>query len=81
MKCLLTLFLLMPTISFAQSRFDGTWEMKMETLVFSHSPIEYLLDDGMFHCISASRGSLSRLMALIRNSSEIPTMIRSPFGW
>ena len=23
--------------------------MKMETLVFSYSPIEYLLDDGMFH--------------------------------
>ncbi len=33
MKCLLALFLLMPSISFAQSRFDGTWEMKMETLI------------------------------------------------
>jgi hypothetical protein len=51
-KCLLTLFLLIPIISFAQNRFDGTWEMKMETLVFSYSPIEYLLDDGMFHCMT-----------------------------
>jgi hypothetical protein len=51
-KCLLALFLLMPCLSFGQSRLDGTWEMKMETLVFSYSSIEYLLDDGMFHCMT-----------------------------
>lgn len=54
MKCLLALFLLMPSISFAQSRFDGTWEMKMETLMFSYNPLEYLLDKGMFHCMSCT---------------------------
>jgi hypothetical protein len=53
-KCLLALFLLMPSISFAQSRFDGTWEMKMETLMFSYNPLEYLLDKGMFHCMSCT---------------------------
>jgi hypothetical protein len=53
-KCLLALFLLIPSISSAQSRFDGTWEMKMETLVFSYNPLEYLQDKGMFHCISCT---------------------------
>jgi len=43
-KSLLALFLFVPSLLFAQSRFDGTWEMKMETLVFPYSPIEYLLD-------------------------------------
>jgi hypothetical protein len=53
-KSLLALFLLAPSLLFAQSRFDGTWEMKMETLVFSYSPIEYLLDKGMFHCMTCA---------------------------
>jgi hypothetical protein len=37
---------------FAQSRFDGTWEMKMDTLQFSGPPEEYLIDKGMYHCVS-----------------------------
>jgi hypothetical protein len=53
-KCLLALFLLIPSVSFAQSRFDGTWEMKMETLMFSYNPVEYVLDKGMFHCMSCT---------------------------
>jgi len=28
--------------------------MKMETLVFSYSPIEYLLDKGVFHCMTCT---------------------------
>ena len=36
----------------AQSLFDGTWEMKMDTLQFSGSPEDYLFADGMYHCKS-----------------------------
>ena len=54
MKSLLVLFLFAPSLLSAQSRFDGTWEMKMDTLVFSYNPLEYLLDQGMFHCLSCT---------------------------
>jgi len=37
---------------FAQSRFNGTWEMKMDTLQFSGAPEEYLLAGGVYHCVS-----------------------------
>jgi hypothetical protein len=37
---------------FAQSRFDGTWEMKMGTLQFFGPPESYLIDKGMYHCWS-----------------------------
>jgi hypothetical protein len=36
----------------AQTRFDGTWEMKMDTLQFSGPPEDYLFDKGMYHCES-----------------------------
>ena len=36
----------------AQSRFDGTWRMKMDTLQFSGTAEEYLIADGMYHCVS-----------------------------
>ena len=52
MKNTLVLILLAHSILFAQSRFDGTWEMKMDTLEFSGTPEEYLLNDGMYHCLS-----------------------------
>jgi hypothetical protein len=32
----------------AQSRFAGTWEMKMDTLQFSSPPEDYLFADGMY---------------------------------
>jgi hypothetical protein len=63
-KCLLALFLLMPSISFAQSRFDGTWEIKMETLMFSYNPLEYLrgrsasLDSALIHPDCSREGEL-----------------------
>jgi hypothetical protein len=44
------LFLASPLL--AQSRFDGTWEMKMDTLQFSGPPEDYLFADGMYHCKS-----------------------------
>jgi hypothetical protein len=52
MKVRLALVLLLSSSAFAQSRFNGTWEMKMDTLQFSGSPEEYLIADGMYHCVS-----------------------------
>jgi hypothetical protein len=49
---LLAILLLMQSWSFAQSRFDGTWQMKMDTLEFSGPSEEYLFVDGMYHCKS-----------------------------
>jgi hypothetical protein len=51
---LLALLFLMPSWIFAQSRFDGTWEMKMDTLQlqFSGQAEDYLFSDGMYHCKS-----------------------------
>ena len=52
MKSLFALLLFAPSFLFAQSRFDGTWKMKMDTLQFSGTPEEYLFDKGMYHCFS-----------------------------
>jgi hypothetical protein len=51
-KNLLVLLLFAPSFLFAQSRFNGTWEMKMDTLRFSGTPEEYLFDKEMYHCLS-----------------------------
>lgn len=48
----LALFVFLSSAVFAQSRFDGTWEMKMDTLQFSRAPEEYLIDHGMYRCLS-----------------------------
>jgi hypothetical protein len=52
MKRQLALLLFVPSVLFAQSRFDGTWEMKMDTIQFSNTPEEYLLDEGVYHCLT-----------------------------
>ena len=53
MKNLLVLLLFASSLFLrAQSLFDGTWEMKMDTLQFSGSPEDYLFADGMYHCKS-----------------------------
>lgn len=52
MRKLLALLLLMQSWTFAQSRFDGTWQMKMDTLEFSRPSEDYLFVDGMYHCKS-----------------------------
>jgi hypothetical protein len=52
MRKLLALLFFMQSWTFAQSRFDGTWEMKMDTLQFSGPPEDYLFADGMYHCKS-----------------------------
>lgn len=36
----------------AESRFDGTWEMKMDSLQFSVPPEEYALTNGRYHCLT-----------------------------
>jgi hypothetical protein len=36
----------------AQTRFDGTWEMKMDTLQFSGAPEEYFIANSEYQCLS-----------------------------
>jgi hypothetical protein len=36
----------------AQTRFDGTWKMKMDTLRFSGAPEEYFVANSMYQCLS-----------------------------
>ena len=45
----LALVLFLTSALFAQSRFDGTWEMKMDTLQFSGPHEDYLFEKGMYH--------------------------------
>jgi hypothetical protein len=52
MKFLLASLLFASSLLSAQSRFDGTWEMKMDTLEFSGPPEEYVLSAGTLHCLS-----------------------------
>jgi hypothetical protein len=52
MKTLFAALLFAQTFLFAQTRFDGTWEMRMDTLEFTGPPEDYLLSDGMYHCLS-----------------------------
>jgi hypothetical protein len=57
MKCLVGLLLFVRLFSCAQvlsaqSRFEGTWEMTMKTIELSGPPEEYLLENGMYHCIT-----------------------------
>jgi hypothetical protein len=47
---LLPAVLLMPAMAMAQSVFDGTWKVDMNTAKFPEKPDEYLLKDGMYHC-------------------------------
>jgi len=49
---LAVLVLLIPFPLLGQSRFDGTWRMKMDSLEFSTTPEEYLVADGVYHCVS-----------------------------
>jgi hypothetical protein len=52
MKILLCVLPLLCPLLSAQSRFNGTWEMKMDTIRLSGPPEEYLLQNGMYHCLS-----------------------------
>jgi hypothetical protein len=48
--CAVAFFLLTSSTLPAQSLFNGTWEMKMDTLQFSGPPEAYLIDKGVYHC-------------------------------
>jgi hypothetical protein len=50
-KSLLGLLLFASSFLFAQARFDGTWEMKMDTIQLSSPPEQYLIHKGA--CSSA----------------------------
>src|ERR1051326_953739 len=51
-KRLAVLLLLTTSPLVAQTRFDGTWLMKMDTLQFSGTPEEYLVDQARYRCLS-----------------------------
>jgi hypothetical protein len=51
-KYLLARLLFTPSFLLAQSRFDGTWVMKMDTLRFSGTPEKYLFEKDMYHGLS-----------------------------
>lgn len=42
--------LLMPTLTMAQSVFDGTWKADLTSAKFPQKPDEYLLKDGTYQC-------------------------------
>ena len=49
-KLLLTFMLMAPAMLFAQSPFDGTWLVKLDTAQFPKKPDAYLLNKGMYEC-------------------------------
>lgn len=40
----------MPALAAAQSVFDGTWKVDLNTAKFPEKPDEFALKDGMYHC-------------------------------
>ena len=54
MKFLYIAFLMAPSLLFGQSRFEGAWEMKMDTIELSGPPEEYLLQSGMYHSLTCA---------------------------
>jgi hypothetical protein len=51
-KLLLVLALMAPVMLFAQTPFDGTWITKLDTAQFPKKPDSYLLNKGMYECVS-----------------------------
>ena len=47
---LLLTALLVPSLAPAQSSFNGTWKVELNTAKFPERPDEYLLQGGMYHC-------------------------------
>jgi hypothetical protein len=52
MRYRIALFVLAASPLIAQSRFEGTWEMKMDTLMFSGPAEKYWIQDGRYRCLS-----------------------------
>lgn len=53
-KLLASVVLLVPTMVFAQSPFDGTWKTNLDQTKFSSKPIVFSLKDGMYDCSSCA---------------------------
>jgi hypothetical protein len=54
MSIRLALLVLVAVPLVAQSRFEGTWEMKMSTLQFSGPAEDYMIASGIYHCLSCT---------------------------
>jgi hypothetical protein len=50
MKALLVALLLWPAVLVAESRFDGTWVTKLDTIQFPQRPDNYLLQNNDYEC-------------------------------
>jgi len=50
MKAFLIALLLWPAVLVAESRFDGTWVTKLDTIQFPQQPETYLLQNGDYEC-------------------------------
>ena len=61
-----SVLLLLPLPAPAQSQFDGTWKIDMNSVQFPKKPDVFLLQNGMTNARAASRRSVSRRMAPIR---------------
>jgi len=48
------LVLAVPTMSFAQSPFDGTWKDNLDQSNFSPKPLEFSLNNGVYDCVSCA---------------------------
>jgi len=51
-KLLFAVVLLAPVVLFAQSPFDGTWMTKLDTAQFPTKPQTYMLNKGMYECVT-----------------------------
>ena len=51
-KLFLTLVLLAPSLLFAQSPFDGTWMVKLDSAQFPTKPDKFTLNKGMYDCLT-----------------------------
>ena len=49
-KLLFAITLIVPTMLFAQTPFDGTWVTKLDTAQLPKKPNSYLLNKGMYEC-------------------------------
>ncbi len=54
MRRLLVLLLLVPILGWAQSSFDGTWKLDLNTFQFGEKPDVFLLENGMYVCKSCA---------------------------
>jgi hypothetical protein len=74
-------FLFLTSTLFAQGRFDGIWEMKMDTVSFSGGVERYLLDQGTYHCFTCVPGVEVQMDGSDQNVSGHPPSTALPSAW